>query len=84
MISCSEYDAIEIVCMFKYPIEITKRSGDVIQGIALDTKLNEQREECIQLVVKGKPEQVELIVLTDILKLLVCVNNPHFQNVKFN
>ena len=84
MIGCSEYDAIEIVCMFKYPIEITKKSGDVIQGVALDTKLNEQREECIQLALKGEPEQGELIVLTDILKLIVCIDNPHFQNFKFN
>ena len=88
MISCSEFDAIEIVCMFKYPIEIIKRTGEVIQGVALDTKINSKREESIQVKLKGdsnNPEQqpTQLIVLSDIVTLTVCVENPHFQIVTF-
>jgi len=57
------------------------KSGIVIECIALDTKLNENRDECIKVDLKGADS---LIVLNDISVLEVCVNNPHFQLVSFN
>jgi len=81
MITCIQYDHIEIVCTFRYPIKLTMKSGIVIECIALDTKLNENRDECIKVDLKGADS---LIVLNDISVLEVCVNNPHFQLVSFN
>jgi Rho-binding antiterminator len=56
-------------------------SGIVIECIAIDTKLNENRVECIMVNLK---EDASLIVLDEISKLEVCVDNPHFHTIYFN
>lgn len=81
MISCDQYDYIEIVCMFRYSIKLTMKSGIVIDCVALDTKLNENKVECIKVNSKGAEC---LIVLNDIVTLEICIANPHFQLVSFN
>ena len=80
LINCNEYDYIEIVCMFNYPIKITLEQGDVIECIALDTQRNDSRDECI--LVNHEDTQ-RLILLDTISSLEVCVENPHFTIVKF-
>ncbi len=81
MISCDQHDYIEIACTFSYPIKLTLRSGAVIEGVALDTELDENRNECIKVDVKGTES---LIVLKDISVLEICVENPHFHSVSFD
>lgn len=81
MISCDDYDYIEIACTYKYPIRLTMRSGEVLECIALDTSLNESRAECIKVDVSGINR---LVVLDNILELEVRVKNPHFDSVKFS
>ncbi len=81
MISCSQYDYIEIVCMFNYPIELTLKSGGIVEGTALDTATSTQHDECIKVLV-GKNEQ--LVVLDNIAQLKVLVENPHFCHVSFD
>lgn len=81
MISCSQYDYIEIVCTYKYPIRVTKKSGDSIECIAIDTCINSERVECIKVTQSGT--EIE-IVLNDICKLEVRVENPHFSRVCFD
>jgi Rho-binding antiterminator len=80
MISCNEYDYIEIVCMFKYPIQLTLKTGEVIECTALDTARNDLREECIKVELNGSDV---LVVLENISKLKVNVENPHFTEVSF-
>lgn len=74
------YDYIEIVCTYKYPIKLTLKSGSIIEGISLDTAINEQRMECIKLDTNGV---TSLVVLADIAVLEVCVENPHFSSISF-
>lgn len=81
MITCEQYDYIEIVCTFKYPIKLTMKSGKVTVCVGLDTKLNANKVECIKIDQKGDES---LVVLDDISKLEVCVDNPHFHTVSFN
>ncbi len=81
MISCENYDYVEIVCMFRYPIKVYLKSGNHFQGVALDTQRNYDKEECIKM--RGENGESELIVLDSILKLEVCVKNPHFNEVYF-
>ncbi|MFQ3230193.1 Rho-binding antiterminator [Reinekea sp.] len=81
MISCNEYDYIEIVCMFKYPIKLTLKTGETIECTALDTARNDSREECIK--VEQSNTEI-LVVLSSISKLEVCVENPHFTEVSFD
>lgn len=80
MIRCSDYDYIEIVCMYQYPIKIILKMGGLIEGIALDTTYNTMREECIKISVNGVDTNV---VLSDVVALEVCVKNPHFSSVSF-
>jgi Rho-binding antiterminator len=81
MISCGQYDYIEIACMYRFPVRLTLRSNDVVEGIAMDTQLNENREECIKVESEGVER---LVVLDDLSKLEVCVDNPHFKVVSFD
>ena len=84
MISCSQYDFIEIVCMYRYPIKLTLRSDvDITEtkGIALDTQQNDKKEECINIEVEGVER---LVVLDEISSLEVCIDNPHFNHVSFD
>lgn len=80
MISCSDYDYIEIVCLYHYPICLIMKSGDIISGTALDTQRNEVRAECIKI---SSDDTDVLVILDDISKLKVCVENPHFNEVSF-
>ncbi len=81
MISCIEYDYIEFVCMYRYPIKLTMKSGLVFECTALDTQRNESRAECIRVRTDGIDSLVEL---SNITKLEVCVVNPHFDAVSLN
>ena len=80
MISCNQHDYIEIVCMYYYPIKLTLKSGDIIEGVALDTHRNDQRDECIKIDIEGVEK---LVVLEEIKMLEVMVENPHLQKVTF-
>jgi len=80
MISCHQYDYIEIVCMYHYPVKLTLKSGQIIEGIALDTARNDDSDECIKLDDKGT---AVYIVLSDITLLSVDIENPHIKQMSF-
>ncbi|WP_220718210.1 Rho-binding antiterminator [Agarivorans litoreus] len=80
MISCNEYDYIEIACMFRYSVKLILRDASVLEGIAVDTFTNQQKQECIKL----QQEEGERLVLLDSLKRLqVFSDNPRFTLVDF-
>lgn len=81
MISCNQHDYIEIVCMHHYPVKLTLKSGEIIEGVAVDTVRNDQREECIQLSTHSGEKNVILSLLK---QLEVTIDNPHLQVVAFN
>ena len=81
MISCNEYDYVEIVCMYRYPVNITLKSGSMIEGIALDTQYNDERKECIKVDVD---DTETLITLASIDMLEVGIENPHFKQISFS
>ncbi|MEL0629592.1 Rho-binding antiterminator [Psychromonas aquatilis] len=72
MISCQQYDYIELVCMYHYPLLLTLTSGQPLEGIAGD--------ECILIKVK---DQHLKVVLTEITTLTVTVTNPHLTTIRF-
>ncbi|GAA0836579.1 hypothetical protein GCM10009112_29980 [Marinomonas arenicola] len=80
MITCHEYDYVEIVCLFHYPIRLTMASGGWIEGVALDTARNENRAECIKIQTDNG---VQLVVLAALVKLAITIDNPHFTEVSF-
>ena len=67
--------------MYRYPVKLTIKSAVAIEGVAIDTQRNELKEECIKVNIDD--ESTMLIVLNDILKLEVLVDNPHFSEVMF-
>ena len=81
MLSCQQYDYIEIACMYHYPVKLTMKSGAVVQAKALDTARNENRQECIKVLID---ENEKLIILDDIAILEVTLSNPHFQTISLN
>ena len=81
MISCENYDYIEIVCTYKYPIKLVMKSGSVIKGVATDTCIDDNRAECIKLEMQGFER---LVVLDNVESIEICVDNPHFKSISFN
>lgn len=80
MISCPQYDYVEIACMYKIPLQIVMRDGTVLTGIALDTKINSRQEEC--LILKTDSSE-EVVVLSSIKELQTMIQNPHFDRMEF-
>ncbi|MGX9419057.1 Rho-binding antiterminator [Vibrio sp. RC27] len=80
MIDCNEYDYIELSCLYRFPVRLTMKEGDCIEGIARDTVRNASRHECIKL--SSNNDDI-LIELESILKLEVLIDNPHFSQVTF-
>ncbi|HHX8494114.1 Rho-binding antiterminator [Vibrio diabolicus] len=80
MVTCSQYDFIEIACMFKLPIEITLKNGETHQGNAFDTGYDMQPQECLFLDMDGEhiAFPTEQLVAMRALKA-----NPHFDEVTF-
>ncbi|MCG9783990.1 Rho-binding antiterminator [Vibrio brasiliensis] len=80
MISCNDYDYIEIVCLYRYPVRLTLKSGQTIEGKALDTARNQDKQEAIKLEQNGVEQ---LVVLDDLSLLEILVDNPHFNQKSF-
>jgi Rho-binding antiterminator len=81
MIPCHQHDYVEIACMYRFAVRLLLRSGEALEGIAMDTQLNAGREECIKLKTGGREA---LVVLTDISRMEAVVANPHFDVVGFD
>ncbi|WP_070971843.1 Rho-binding antiterminator [Vibrio sonorensis] len=80
MISCSQYDYIELACVFHIQVRITTENGSVFEGIALDTGYNKQKKECLILQTNGQEAWFETDTLTEMQAL---TPNPHFTLVSF-
>ncbi|MGR5232836.1 Rho-binding antiterminator [Vibrio rotiferianus] len=80
MVTCSQYDVIEIACMFKLPVEITLKNGETHQGNAFDTGYDMERQECLFLEIEGERTSfpTEQLIAMRALK-----DNLHFSEVTF-
>lgn len=81
-ILCELYDYIEIACTFKYPVLLILENGKEREGIATDTLINSDKQECLVLIEKQNQEKLE-IVLNDLVRMQALVENPHFEGVDF-
>ncbi len=80
MISCEIHDYVEIACMFQLSVTLTRQSGEVISGVALDTQYNANRSECIALSVGN---ETVLIPLGELTAMTANQSNPHFETINF-
>ncbi len=81
MVSCAEHDYVEVACLYKLPVILTLRSGEELEGVAMDTQRNQDRAECLKIKT-GNDEQ--LVVLDQILHMEAIELNPHFRKVVFD
>ncbi|MCG7488948.1 Rho-binding antiterminator [Vibrio sp. Of14-4] len=80
MISCSEYDYIEIVCLFRIPIRLVTDSAQVFEGRAKTTNYDHQRRECIVIDTPCGDIQIPTSTLVSMTAL---TDNPHFSEITF-
>lgn len=82
MISCEMYDYIEIVCLFKYPIEIQLKSGEIITGVGQDTQRNNNKQECILVSIVDSPKKTtHRVGCTRLHSAIICIaREPSFSN----
>lgn len=80
MISCEQYDYVEIACLYQYPLKLEMKDGSCVLGKAKDTKRNAQGQECLVLTVG---EDSQLLVLDELAEMTVQIENPHFDSVSF-
>jgi Rho-binding antiterminator len=66
--------------MYRYRVRLTLDSGSELEGVALDTGRNKNREECITI---SDGDADSLVVLDSITKMDVLAENPHFKTVNF-
>ncbi len=81
MISCEQYDYIEVACMYNYKLKLNLKSGAEIYGVAIDTARNDQSEECIKIKID---DQYRLIILDSISYMQVLDVNASFASVRFS
>lgn len=79
--NCDEHDYIEIACTFKYRVRLVLKSGAVIEGRALDTRRNAEKEECILMESAGIEQ---CVVQQEIARMVALTENPHFHAVSFS
>lgn len=80
MIACHLYDNIEIACLYRFPVKLLMRDGERRKGEAVDTDYNQDRQECLSLKTHHGER---LVVLKDISRMEVLVDNPHFMALDF-
>lgn len=81
MVTCSQYDFIEIACMFKLPVEITLKNGETHQGSAFDTGYDMERQECLFLDVAGERTSFPT---EQLIAMRALTENPHFSEITFS
>lgn len=80
MITCDQSDYLEIACLYRIPIVLSWADGRRVEGTPLDTGYNEQRQECLLMMVGDREEWV---VLDGVQSMTALVENPHFAQIRF-
>lgn len=81
MIKCDLHDYVEIACMYHFEVRLELKTGDSVQGEAVNIENNHQRQECLLIEnASGK----HLVVLDSVEKMQAITKNPHFDSVLLN
>ena len=80
MISCQQYDYIEIACTYKLCVQLFLTDAKVLEGVAIYTAYDEHRNECLKLRMES---QENLVILDNVKRMRALVDNPHFHEVEF-
>ncbi|QUJ70421.1 Rho-binding antiterminator (plasmid) [Photobacterium sp. GJ3] len=80
MISCQQYDYIEIACLYTLPVRLTLNNGQQIEGHAKDTLRNSDRQECLSLQTS---RGLQIVVLDELVRMEATQPNVHFDVIEF-
>lgn len=86
ILQCDLHDYLEIACMFHYRVELILDTGEVISGVANDTKINECKQELLELqgTTEAGQEMSLSIPVLSLRKLTVLTEGARFKEVTFN
>ncbi|PAY02368.1 transcriptional regulator [Pseudoalteromonas sp. HM-SA03] len=79
MISCQQYDYIELACLKRLVVTIEMKGGDVVRGSCENTAIVD-KQECLVL---ERENQTVTVVLTEIDSISADTNNPYFTTLRF-
>ena len=80
MISCASHDYVEIACMYGFEVRLVLKNGRIVQGKAIQTAYNENKEECIVITTETGNEK---IVLEQLISMEAVTKNAHFEKIDF-
>ncbi|NOH52079.1 transcriptional antiterminator [Vibrio coralliilyticus] len=80
MISCNQYDYIEIACLYHIPVRLVTESGQIVEGKAMTTNYDAHRRESIVIATATGETQLPTETLVSMTAL---IENPHFKDIKF-
>lgn len=80
MLSCDQHDYIEIACLYNYSVKLWLNAGVLLECTCLDTLYNDNKKECIKVLVEDKQQVIQL---ETILKIQAITINPYFETVNF-
>ncbi|MHC6530164.1 Rho-binding antiterminator [Vibrio sp. V39_P1S14PM300] len=80
MMSCSQYDYIEIACLYHLPVRLKLLNGAIVEGTAVDTTYTTERKEAIVIATSSGHETLPTESLQSMQALAA---NPHFDQVTF-
>ncbi|ASD69423.1 Rho-binding antiterminator [Pseudoalteromonas piscicida] len=79
MISCQQYDYIELTCLKRLAVTIEMKDGEVVRGSCENTAIVDA-QECLFL---EQESQTATTVLTAIASISVDTDNPYFTTLRF-
>lgn len=80
MISCSQYDYVEIACLYKLPLKLALTDGSVVEGTAFDTGYDEHRQE---VIILNNADVLTQIPTNTLASMTALTANPHFSHIDF-
>lgn len=80
MITCEQYDYLEMACLFGYQVRVMLRNNQCVVGITSTTQVNAHRQEELVLLIDGHTRSV---LIDDLVRLDVLTPNAKFNHVEF-
>ncbi|TMN34489.1 Rho-binding antiterminator [Pseudoalteromonas sp. S2755] len=79
MISCQQYDYIELACLKRLAVTIEMKDGEVVRGSCENTVVAD-KQECLVL---EQESQAVTVVLAEIANISADTDNPYFTTLRF-
>ncbi|WP_339144269.1 Rho-binding antiterminator [Pseudoalteromonas galatheae] len=79
MISCQQYDYIELACLKRLKVTIEMKDGDVVRGRCENTAIVD-KQECLVL---EQESQAVTVMLAGITSISADTDNPYFTTLRF-